>query len=69
MLHKHDNDLYRGDARAAGLTTRMQLGEERDRELRENIEKMASNWKTIILMFVGTLLSAVANLILHLLGK
>ena len=68
MLLKHDGDLYRGNGKP-GLTTRLFLVEETIKVIKEAFEKMAANWKAIVLMFVATLLSAAANLVLHLLGK
>lgn len=61
MLQEHDRDLYKGNGKP-GLTTRMAIAE-------EAIQRIASNWRAIILMFLATLLSAVANLVLHFLGK
>jgi hypothetical protein len=61
MLEKHDKDLYHGNGKSA-LTTRVTV-------LEDAVQRIASNWKAIVLMFLATLLTAVANFILHFFGK
>jgi hypothetical protein len=56
MVHRHDDDLYRGDPPGTGLTTRMALVE-------ASLEKLARNTNKLIFAAVAMLLTVVAEMI------
>jgi hypothetical protein len=62
MLQQHDQDLYRGDAARPGLATRTLQNELDIKKMQDKEMQHTVNWRALLLMFAGTLLSALANL-------
>jgi hypothetical protein len=68
MLQKHDNDLYRGNGKP-GLTTRMELCEERLRIVNNAAEEIRKDSRTIKLMVIGAILTIMGDILVKVLVK
>lgn len=68
MVYKHDDDLYRGNGKP-GLTTRMAVSEERIEDVKEVLDKLSSNQIKMMLLVLGTLLTVLGDIFVHVVVK
>lgn len=68
MVERHDKDLYRGNGKP-GLTTRMEVCEERQEDMREDIQAIVKNQVWATRFTIATFVGLAVNIFIMLVKK
>lgn len=66
IVEKHDNDLYHGDLRKPGITTRIQQLEDFKEDMLKYKEDLQSYYRNVMIAVIGSILVTVGSVVIAL---